>query len=126
MILDISCESYQKMDIENFPKDFIDNVHEKNFERVLRLRNIIKNKEDNMKDVIGFENPRRYKEEQNEINNNPDLRRTLSHLGPPKFLRTNFHDHTIKRFTMVNGNFFGCSALNQIIQKKVDNHKEYK
>lgn len=53
-----------------------------------------------------MENIVKFKEERRANDN--ELILTLKKLGPPSFLKTTFKKHTIERYKIVNGKYFGC------------------
>jgi hypothetical protein len=105
MIEDISDDEYE--DVNDTEVKLSKNlINKNNLNRIIRVRNIMKNKIDDRNDNLGMANIDKFKEERR-VNDN-ELMKTLNKLGPPSFLKTRFKKETIDRYKMVNGKFFGC------------------
>lgn len=102
-ILEISLNDYS--DLHRNDSDLMENnVHIKNLNRVIRVRNILKGKPRNEKQKQSYNN--RGDENEEEISKIIRFKK----LGPPSFLKTNFKKETNMKFRMLEGKFFGCQV----------------
>lgn len=102
MIENLAHSDYEKMK----PKKNLINLH--NLNRVIRLRNIVKHKNDPVDDNFEFRKIEKFKENAR-IDNNKVIK-ALDKLGPPSFLKTKFKNETIRTFKVINGKYFGCAV----------------
>jgi hypothetical protein len=83
-------------------------VHLTNLARLIRVRNIVKNKFDKDNDFLGLDDPKRFKETKNKTDF--ELTCAMKNMGPPNFLKTKFQISTIEKCKNVDGLFFGSSG----------------
>ena len=77
----------------------------KNLDRVIRLRGIQKTGKDFENNDFGLEVNDKGKDENKKIKD--ELILTLGQLGPPKFIKCNFRNSTLRKFQTVCGNLMG-------------------
>lgn len=80
-------------------------VHARNLNRVVRVRNIIKNKSDKKYDHLGVIDMKKFKDEKRNLDDK--VQKTLNRLGPPSFLKTKFRTRTVDQYKVVNGKYLG-------------------
>lgn len=83
-------------------------IHDNNLKRVIRVRNIIKHRDDLQDDSFGMKNMNRFKDTKRKFDS--EVAKTLSNLGPPSFLKTKFKNSTIESYKIAHGKYFGCSV----------------
>jgi hypothetical protein len=88
--------------------NFVSPISEKNLDRIIRVRNIMKTGKDLLNDNLGIEDMKNFRK-QRQVNDQ-ELILALKTLGPPSFLKTRFKSTTVSRYNVVNGKFFGCPA----------------
>lgn len=79
-------------------------INHKNLRKIVRFRQILKNKDDPYDDQLGLnkiENFQKITRKENE-----DTTRALVKLGPPSFLKTKFKMNTIKKYINLSGGQF--------------------
>ena len=76
----------------------------KNLKRVIKLRNIIKNKKDIEEDNVVVNDVQKFKEETHKSQGMIIL--ALQSLGPPAFVKTRFNSTTIQKYKMMSGIYF--------------------
>ncbi len=107
MIQNISNSSYEDLD-EPSLVNYVSPICQKNLDRIIRVRNIMKKGMDQPNDNLGIEDLKKFKDQRRE--NDQELLLALKNLGPPSFLKTSFKSSTIERYNVVNGKFFGCPS----------------
>lgn len=88
--------------------NYVSPISQKNLDRIIRVRNIVKTGKDLLNDNLGIEDLKKFKEQRRQ--NDQELLLALKSLGPPSFLKTQFKTTTISKYNVVNGKFFGCPA----------------
>jgi hypothetical protein len=99
----ISTVEYQIMDESEINTGRI-NLH--NLNKVVRLRNVIKNKMDPDSVDTDIKEPAKFKEMVEK--NHDEVVKIMKKLGPPSFLKSKFKTATLNKFKVVNGKYFGC------------------
>ena len=106
LIFGIDSQPYElKNENENTYESSKDSISFKNLERVIRLREIQKTGKDYENNDFGLEVNDKGKDENKKIKD--ELILTLGQLGPPKFIKCNFRNSTLRKFQTVCGNLMG-------------------
>ena len=80
--------------------------NQKNLKRIIRVRNILKNRVDYENDHLNIENPNFLRDQNFEIDEK--ISKASLRSKPPSFLKSNFKGRTMHRWKCVNGQYFGC------------------
>lgn len=106
IIFAINCDEYEEI---NKKEDVYEStnglVSFRNLQRVVKLRNIQKNKED-QEDELNITPSQIRKDRQKDAGK---IILTLNNLGPPKYIKSHFRGMTLRKFQSISGNFFGSS-----------------
>ncbi len=87
--------------------DFKNRKRVKNLNRLIRVRNIIKNKEDYQSDYIVISNLKKFRDEKQKIQLGLVMKKET--LGLPSFIKKKFRKETEDKFKTVTGKFFGVN-----------------
>jgi hypothetical protein len=104
LILEIDCgryENFHHYDNVIFKK----NVSQKNIERTVRLRNIMKTKNDPRNDNLILYDVNEFKNQKRDIES--QAAKIINKIGAPSFMKTRFKQATIQKFRVTAGNFMG-------------------
>ncbi len=95
--------SYEEQDSVDFISTY---YNRNNLDRVIRVRNIIKNGHDIERDNVGLNEIQKIKNERAEADK--IILSILKSVGPPSFMKTKFRLKTIEKYKNVSGRYFGC------------------
>jgi hypothetical protein len=105
LILEIDCGQYEKFDQDE--NAFLrKSISKKNIERTVRLRNILKTKNDPRNDNLILYDVNEFKNQKRDIES--QAAKIINKIGAPSFMKTRFKQATIQKFRVTAGNLMGC------------------